>query len=187
MSELQTAALFFVEKHKASLSRGQAPDNQRLWSTLKSQMPELKFAPAVVVWYLSIQDGTAQLEREFGVLRKMLDEHNGPLLDVEELCILAFELPKNEEDIVRRCADEARLQFIDCCIILFVAHGALFSFKLTFPGRRLWRGADAPLKGVARALVGRAWTQVLLVQSQKRQRQEEGASTWFKCSHTVSA
>ena len=113
VSELQTVALYFVARFKASLESDAAPDNRKVWSSLpglEGKVPDLKYLPEVTCWYLSLQDGTGQLERSFSALRQILNGHCGPLLDVYDLAMLAFELPENEEDIVRQSPDNSRPQ-----------------------------------------------------------------------------
>jgi len=96
-----------------------AIDNQQTWlAALGPELPRLvmpsgSFAhlPVIVAWYLSIEDGTCQVERDLGALTRVLVQHMGPLGSSRHTDTLGALLevhldgPSNEHEIAERsCA-----------------------------------------------------------------------------------
>ena len=93
-------------------SRGIVLDNRIVWARVQEESfnrrlnSELQVLPKLVSIHLSCVDGTGQVERDFGSLKKILDAHSGPMNEDGDTASWLVEIfadgPKSEEEVATR-------------------------------------------------------------------------------------
>ena len=110
-----------------------AMDNRQAWcyvltADYSSELEEpLAVLPQVVRFYLSIEDGSCDLERSLGALANVVDKHSGPLqadgITMWSLLEMAVDGPATESDVFSLSAGVAALSSSDPFGPLLVGSG----------------------------------------------------------------
>ena len=112
VEELQSCAALLLGDEADRRSRGIVLDNRIVWARVQNESfnrrlnSELQVLPKLVSIYLCCADGTGQVERDFGSLKKIVDVHSGPLNEDGDTASWLVEIfadgPRSEEEVATR-------------------------------------------------------------------------------------
>ena len=110
--ELESCALLLLGDEADRRSRGIVLDNRTVWARVQNESfyrrlsSELQVLPKLVSIYLCCADGTGQVERDIGSLKKIVDVHSGPMTEDGDTASWLVEIfadgPKSDEEVATR-------------------------------------------------------------------------------------
>ena len=126
VEELQSCAALLLGDEADRRSRGIVLDNRIVWARVQEESfnrrlsSKLQVLPKLVSIYLCCVDGTGQVERDFGSLKKIVDVHSGPLNEDGDTASWLVEIfadgPKSEEEVATRleCSGRSPVSVPSC-------------------------------------------------------------------------